>query len=277
MGFMNTIRNNGWKELILDLRELPCPQRHMTIFQEWRDLEEGKALLLINDHDPIPLFEEFEGRFPGLFDWVNLEAGPEIWRIRISKKGQSSPSGVELKEEKQSRMKPMILDARPIFQRGESPCHVIDEAVANVKPGERLILLVPFEPIPLYAKLARQGFEHQSRQSADGSWEVAFLQKGPHGISNGAGAASGDKADSNLVFLDTRGLEPPQPLVATLERLVDLPVGTRLKMHSDRKPFHLFPELESRGFGYDCSEQPDHSFVTEVWHESTDRPVRPQE
>ena len=32
----------------------------------------------------------------------------------------------------------------------------------------------PFEPVPLYAKLGRDGFSHQSRQVEDGSWQIEF-------------------------------------------------------------------------------------------------------
>jgi uncharacterized protein (DUF2249 family) len=66
------------------------------------------------------------------------------------------------------------LDTRPILARGETPCEAIDEAIENLAPGESLVLLVPFEPVPLYAKLENQGFRRQSKQLEDGSWRVEF-------------------------------------------------------------------------------------------------------
>ena len=69
---------------------------------------------------------------------------------------------------------PYVLDVRAIFEKGESPCGAIDAAVARLLPSQALVLLVPFEPLPLYTKLGQQGFRHQSRKEPDGSWRVEF-------------------------------------------------------------------------------------------------------
>jgi hypothetical protein len=54
--------------------------------------------------------------------------------------------------------------------------------------------------------------------------------------------------------------------VRTLEALGDIASGGTIIMLSDRKPLHLFEELDARGFHFDCTEQDDHSFVTNIWH-----------
>lgn len=69
---------------------------------------------------------------------------------------------------------PLLLDTRPIFARGDSPCNAIDDAVASLVPGQPLVLLVAFKPVPLYAKLGNQGFTHQAEHLSDGSWRVEF-------------------------------------------------------------------------------------------------------
>lgn len=71
-------------------------------------------------------------------------------------------------------VKPLVLDTRPILARGESPCHAIDDAATTLIPGQPLVLIVPFEPVPLYAKLNNQGFTHQAREIGDGTWRVEF-------------------------------------------------------------------------------------------------------
>jgi uncharacterized protein (DUF2249 family) len=73
---------------------------------------------------------------------------------------------------------PLELDIRPIFAAGTSPCGTIDTAVAGLRPGQSLILLAPFEPVPLFAKLAAQGFEHRSEELSDGSWKILFEPSG---------------------------------------------------------------------------------------------------
>ncbi|WP_256300562.1 DUF2249 domain-containing protein [Haloarchaeobius salinus] len=44
----------------IDVRELPPQQRHPTIHDAFDELDAGEALTLVNDHDPKPLFYEFQ-------------------------------------------------------------------------------------------------------------------------------------------------------------------------------------------------------------------------
>jgi len=47
----------------------------------------GDAILLINDHDPKPLFYQFQAERPGEVSWAPQEQGPERWVIRIERVG----------------------------------------------------------------------------------------------------------------------------------------------------------------------------------------------
>jgi uncharacterized protein (DUF2249 family) len=75
---------------------------------------------------------------------------------------------------------------------------------------------------------------------------------GPSGAADGssAGGAGGD-----VVVLDVRGLEPPEPMVRTLEALERLPEGATLVQLNVRVPQFLLAELEARGFTYEVREQ----------------------
>ena len=44
----------------LDLREIPPPQRHPLIHDAFDDLASGEVLEIVNDHEPKPLFYEFQ-------------------------------------------------------------------------------------------------------------------------------------------------------------------------------------------------------------------------
>lgn len=70
----------------LDVRELPPPQRHALIFQTCGDLGAGDAIVLVNDHDPKPLYYQFQAEYPGRFGWEYEESGPEVWKVRITRK-----------------------------------------------------------------------------------------------------------------------------------------------------------------------------------------------
>jgi uncharacterized protein (DUF2249 family) len=70
----------------------------------------------------------------------------------------------------------ITLDVRPILARGDEPFVPIMEAAASVKAGETLVIIVPFEPVPLYGVLGAQGFAHETRQAAAGEWVVRFVR-----------------------------------------------------------------------------------------------------
>lgn len=163
---------------------------------------------------------------------------------------------------------PLILDVRPVFQKGGSPCELIDNAVASLKDGQTFVLLVPFQPLPLYAKLAREGFVHREESMDGGDWRVEFHRKNAASIpaTPGPKSKSDQQKQSGDIHLDTRQMEPPEPLVCTLEALTGLKPGNSLSMQSLRKPLHLFEQLEARALAYDCTEQADHSFITRIWH-----------
>lgn len=69
----------------LDVRPLPPREKHVRIHQTFEGLQPGQAMLLINDHDPKPLYYEFSAERAGAFDWTYLESGPEVWRVRIGR------------------------------------------------------------------------------------------------------------------------------------------------------------------------------------------------
>ncbi len=69
----------------LDVRPLAPAQRHMAIFNHYRDLQPGSGFMLINDHDPKPLKYQFEAEYDGEFTWDYLEGGPKVWRVRIGR------------------------------------------------------------------------------------------------------------------------------------------------------------------------------------------------
>lgn len=69
---------------------------------------------------------------------------------------------------------------------------------------------------------------------------------------------------TEIIDVDARGLEPPQPMVKILEALAVLPAGAELRAHTQRKPAHLYAQLEERGFVGETKEQSDGSFITKI-------------
>jgi uncharacterized protein (DUF2249 family) len=70
---------------LVDVRTIAPRERHPLIFSTFRSLTQGQAMELVNDHDPRPLYYQFQAESPGAFGWDYLEMGPDTWRVRISK------------------------------------------------------------------------------------------------------------------------------------------------------------------------------------------------
>lgn len=77
----------------LDVREIAPRDRHPLIFRTFDALAPGESLVLVNDHDPKPLYYQFKAESQAEFTWDYLEQGPEVWRVAIGKAG-ASPAAV---------------------------------------------------------------------------------------------------------------------------------------------------------------------------------------
>jgi uncharacterized protein (DUF2249 family) len=167
----------------------------------------------------------------------------------------------------------ITLDVREDIRNGREPFGKIMQTVAGLKDDEQLLLIAPFEPAPLFAILAQQGFSHNSKPTPSGDYEVLFT-RGSGGVADPTITPPVSEAPRNskrractgtpIIEVDARGLEPPQPLVKILEALATVPEGARLRARTDRRPMHLYAQLEERGFVGESEEQKDGSFVTHV-------------
>jgi uncharacterized protein (DUF2249 family) len=68
----------------------------------------------------------------------------------------------------------VILDVRPDVESGGEPFMRMMEAASTLQPGKTLVIIAPFEPIPLYDVLAARGFSHETAMVADDEWVVRF-------------------------------------------------------------------------------------------------------
>ncbi len=71
----------------VDVRAVPPRNRHPLIFDTFDALPQGGTLRLVNDHDPRPLFYQFQAERAGQFRWEPAEEGPERWVILIHREG----------------------------------------------------------------------------------------------------------------------------------------------------------------------------------------------
>jgi len=168
-------------------------------------------------------------------------------------------------------------DVREDLRAGREPFGRIMEALARVPEGGVLRVRAIFEPVPLYRVMAGKGFDHWTEQIGPDDWRVWFHPPGLAEREDRAGRADevtardgeahgipADRVPADAVVLDVRGLEPPEPMVRTLEALEELPEGRTLLQVNVRVPRFLLPELEARGFVWEVDQEtaPDRVFVS---------------
>ena len=69
----------------IDVRTIVPRERHPLIFQTFDNLAEGEYFILVNDHEPKPLYYQFLHERDGQFTWETIDSGPETWRVCITK------------------------------------------------------------------------------------------------------------------------------------------------------------------------------------------------
>ncbi|HET9793285.1 MAG TPA: DUF2249 domain-containing protein [Thermoanaerobaculia bacterium] len=71
---------------------------------------------------------------------------------------------------------PRVIDVRPILQSGGEPLDAILAAAETVAPGEALVVIAPFEPMPLYGLMRQMGFSRDVEELDGGGFRVTFTR-----------------------------------------------------------------------------------------------------
>lgn len=185
------------------------------------------------------------------------------------------------------------IDVRDDLRAGREPFSRIMAAMSALAPSGVVHLRTTFEPIPLYAVMGKRRFLHEAQAHADDDWSIWFWRPSGHRdapVATGtpavadAGAHPSENAmpepprgmaesatdlstmpPPNEVWLDVRGLEPPEPLVRTLAALELLPVGGTLIQINARVPQFLLPILAERGFGCEIDDSDGDRVLVRIW------------
>jgi uncharacterized protein (DUF2249 family) len=184
------------------------------------------------------------------------------------------------------------LDVRDDLRHGREPFARIMSAVGALGDDEVLRVRAIFHPAPLLSVLAKRGFANESEQHAPDDWSVWFWRapaaseapivssrtsEGPivsSRPSEGTIVSSRTSearvgitpvADDTTVWLDVRGLLPPEPLVQTLAALESLPAGHQLIQLNERVPQLLLPMLAERGFACELDDSRADRVLLRIW------------
>lgn len=141
----------------------------------------------------------------------------------------------------------VTLDVRDMIARGEAPLQQIEETAEALTPGQRLRLLAPFRPMPLFRLMEQMGFAYDEKPLDGDGWEIEFYRPADAvALENGSSLAAADWP-APVRELDLTGQVPPVPLVRILAALGGCKPGEVVFAVLDRKPDRLIDELTRRG------------------------------
>jgi uncharacterized protein (DUF2249 family) len=69
----------------LDVRDRPPAERHELIFERYDELDSGEAFVLVNDHDPKPLYHQFDAEAGDDFRWEYQQKEPGEFEVLVGK------------------------------------------------------------------------------------------------------------------------------------------------------------------------------------------------
>ncbi|WP_027084652.1 DUF2249 domain-containing protein [Cohnella panacarvi] len=162
------------------------------------------------------------------------------------------------------------LDVRPHLRNKLEPFQIIMETVGKLEKDDIFVLHATFKPTPLFGVLKIKGFAGKAEQIGKDHWISTFVnRKNKRWLNEEADVAELDTvADAEdgsaangpeIITLDNRGLEPPQPMIRTLSALERIRSGGEVAIHNDRVPMFLIEELQTLGYPFTVEEQPDGS------------------
>ena len=233
-----------------DVRDLIPQRRHEVLLDTFNRLGSGEGFVLVNDHDPKPLYYELRSMHGDVIDWEYASRGSGEWRVEIMKTDASiaDNEGVITRYDVQEI---------PKSDRHET----IHHRYGMIPDGEKVEIVAPHEPRPL-----RREFREQYGDTFD--WEVVEKEPGRcrvqitkaeqgESASDGEAAASSASADDGVsaeasgevpgstAELDVRDLPPAQRHEKIFEAYAALDDGEGFTLVNDHDPKPLYHQFNA--------------------------------
>lgn len=154
------------------------------------------------------------------------------------------------------------LDVRPILGKGGDPFHVIVATAGRLGTREALHLIVGFEPTPLYAVM--RSFGRVAYTERDGDVVHVWFYPDPAAPPPPSAEELARAPLQAPVAMDVRGLEPPRPIVAILEKLAELGPGAQLLVRHHRDPVLLYDKLRLRGYDARAERRAEGDYLVRI-------------
>lgn len=228
----------------IDVRDLKPQRRHQALLQIFDALDVGDGFVLVNDHDPKPLYHELRSMHGDAIDWEYAARGDGEWRVEIEKTGESDVESGDVETR---------FDVRDIPKPERHP--TIHHRYGMIPAGGTMELVAPHEPRPLKREFHQQygdSFTWEIVESEPDRCRVRITKAGnadesvAAGTSDGATAAPTDDERIEVVEeLDVRDRPPAERHELIFEGYGELEPGTGFVLVNDHDPKPLYHQFDA--------------------------------
>ncbi|MFP4591716.1 MAG: DUF2249 domain-containing protein, partial [Halobacteriales archaeon] len=210
-----------------DVRDLVPQRRHEALLETFDGLVPGEGFVLVNDHDPKPLFHELRSMYGETFAWAYERRGEEGWRIAIEKVEEATAEAVDVVTR---------YDVRDIPKPERHP--TIHHRFGMIPEGEAMELVAGHEPEHLRQEFVERyggGFEWEVREAAPGRCLVRITKR-----------EAGDGSELDVVDeLDVRELPATKRHQLIFRAYDALGPGTGFVLVNDHDPKPLYHQFDA--------------------------------
>lgn len=244
----------------------------VTLSPDFKKLRNPVLRALMAGRTTIAMASKIGGCKPEDFFKALAPLGFEVDSSRAASPEDAAPKNNPKPEYLQNIQPERIVnfDVRAMLAEGKDPLKSIQQKVKSLNPGEVLLIINNFEPVPLIKLLEKQGFQTYVDFIDQDTIETYFYKlmaddtpKEEVDAGEETVSTSGDweillkQYEADLVEIDVRHLEMPMPMMTILENLEVLPQGKALYVHHKRIPVFLLTELKDRSFDYRIKDVQD--------------------
>jgi regulator of cell morphogenesis and NO signaling len=149
---------------IIDVTVIEPRRKHPYIFEKFDVLLPGDSFVIMNDHDPKPLYYQLQAERGDVVEWDYLENGPRTWKVQIGRK--AAKQGEETIGEIVTRD---IRKAKVFRKYGIDFCCGGKKTIAEVCEKKNI------DPAKLSADLNESERDHSTMPGNPDKWELDFL------------------------------------------------------------------------------------------------------
>ena len=194
----------------IDVRDLKPQRRHEALLEIFDELDASEEFILVNDHDPKPLYHELSSMHGDVVGWEYENRGDGEWRVEIEKTGESEVGDSDVVTS---------YDVREIPKQERHP--TIHHRYGMIPEGGTMEIIAPHEPRPLRQEFHQQygdSFEWKIVDQEPGECRVHITKRGKTDDETDDGSASLEITEE----LDVRDLPPAQRHEKIFDAYADL-------------------------------------------------------